>query len=121
MMGEITNPAWLRRLSWLCFVYSAIVPAAAYLFTFLYLGADAAQAPLVMMVLLLGFLFAWALPPRVAITPMRAAAMATAGLFIGWLVAVVMTWGFALLGAWVLPAYAGACYLGRRIRTRLSA
>ena len=35
-----------------------------------------------------------------------------------WLVAVVMTWGFALLGVWVLPTYALACHLGRRLGMR---
>ena len=108
----------LRHPSWICFAYSAVVPAAAYLLVFLHLGADAPQLPLVLMVLLLGLLFAWALPARVAITPVRVAWMAMAGLVIGWLVAVVMTWGFALLGVWVLPTYALACHLGRRLGMR---
>lgn len=97
-----------------CFSFSALVPTAAYLGMFLWLGADARQWPLVLMVLLLGVVFGWILPARWAITPMRAAMMALAGLSFGWLFAVVITWGFALQGVWVLPTYALACHLGRR-------
>ncbi len=109
---------WMCHPSALCFAYSAVVPATAYLFALLQQGADTAQAPLVAMVLLLGFVFAWMLPARAAITPMRVAMMSMAGGCVGWLCAVVMTWGFALLGAWVLPLYAVACLLGRHIGMR---
>ena len=43
----------LRHPSWICFAYSAVVPATAYLLVFLHLGVDAPQMPLVLMVLLL--------------------------------------------------------------------
>lgn len=107
------GPAW-----WACFAGSAVVPAAAYLGALLWLGAETRQWPLVLMVLLLGGLLGWALPARSDITPKRVAIAAMTGLFPGWLFAVVVTWGFALLGAWLLPAYAVACWLGRRIGMR---
>lgn len=116
--GHAEGPPRRRLAPLACFSFSALVPTAAYLGMFLWLGADARQWPLVLMVLWLGVLCGWTLPARWAITPMRAAMMALAGLSIGWLFAVVITWGFALQGAWVLPVYALACHQGRRLGMR---
>lgn len=107
------GPAW-----WACFACSAVLPATVYLGALLWLGADTPQWSLLLMVLLLGGLLGWAVPAHNAITPKRAALAALAGLVPGWLFAVVITWGFALLGAWLLPAYAAACWAGRRIGMR---
>lgn len=100
----------------IAFFFSLLVPAAVYLGLFLAIGPVAPQLLLALLVVGLGFLLGLGLSglarpgQRTGVT-----AAATAGLLVGWVVVVVLTWGFALRGAPVLLAYAAACHLGQRI------
>lgn len=118
MKPEASTSRMSHHRWWLCFVVNAVVPASAYLLALLQLGADTTQTPLILMVLLIGIVLGWVLPADWSITPRQVAMAALAGASAGWLVAVVFTWGFALLGMWMLPAYALASYAGRRAGLR---
>ncbi len=102
-------------------LFSLLVPGATYLGLALFFGG-AAPWLAVAIVPLLGFALGRLVSdPSGPVTAGRITAAALFGLSTAWLLLVVVTLGFALLGAPLLPAYALAVHWGQRAAAQAGA
>lgn len=107
----------LARPRLLAFLFSLVVPASAYLALLIALGAAAPHLGMALAIVAMGLALGLVLAPLAgSLTAVQITVAATAGLFLGWLAVVVLTWGFALQGAPALFAYAAACHIGQLVR-----